>query len=156
MSVRVSLLERDRIVSMTRSGLATRVQTSAANETVRELVISSGARGVLVDMREIEVITSARHCVEVLEDFIYTLERPLPIGFLPPRQWSQEHHEAAWALSRQIENRCGVFKTSELALEWLRSETRSAAQGLRAQSSPPKSTPHRSRLSHINSTKTIT
>lgn len=156
MSVRVSLLERDRIVSLTRSGLATRVQTSAANEKVRELVISSGARGVLVDMRDIEVITSARHCVEILEDFIYTLERPLPIGFLAPRQWSKEHHEAAWALSRQIENRVGVFKTPELALEWLRSESRSPAQGLRAQPSSRKSTPNSLRLSRINHTKTKT
>ena len=156
MSVRVSLLERDRIVSVTRSGLATRVQTSAANEKVRELVVSSAARGVLVDMRDIEVITSAQHCVEILEDFIYTLERPLPIGFLPPRQWTKDHHEAAWALSRQIENRCGVFKTPELALEWLRSETRSSSNALRAQPSSHKSTPDSLRLSRINHTKTMT
>lgn len=156
MSVRVSLLERDKFVTMTQSGLATRVQTGAAHERVRELALSAGARGVLIDVRDAEVINSPPHSVEILEDFVFSLDAPLPIAFLPPVQWSDEHHQAAWALSREIENRCAVFTTPDLALDWLRIETGSPVQALKAHPHPSKEPPNSLRLSRINHNKTVT
>ncbi|WP_300527024.1 hypothetical protein [Maricaulis sp.] len=140
---------------MTQSGPATRVQTGAAHEKVRELVLSSQARGVLVDVRAAEVINSPPHSVEILEDFVLALGSPLPIAFLPPLQWSDAHHAAAWALSREIDNRCRVFTTPDLALDWLRSETGSPARALGTQPVKRKTPANSLRLPRINHNKSV-
>ena len=104
---------------MTSSGDLTRAETLFTYQKVRELMIANDAQSVLIDARDIEVVSTPEFAMEYVEAFVDILERPLPIAFIPPVGWSDDHYSAGWQMTQNVANETGVFKTPELALDWL-------------------------------------
>lgn len=123
MPVKVELLEEGPFVSMTSRGLLSRQEAGWAHETVRELVARTSARGVLVDARGTEVTSTPSYSAEIVENFVFALERKLPIAFLPPKAWTEAHYERVWKLLPELNVEVAVFDEVAAALEWLRTAT---------------------------------
>jgi len=126
MPVKVELLEDGLFVSMICWGVLSRQETGWAHETVREHVVAANAIGILVDIRDTEITSTPAYSAEIVENFIFALERSLPIAFLPPLGWSEAHFERVWSLVPELDIRVEVFKAREAALDWLRIATEPA------------------------------
>lgn len=119
MPVKVELLEEGPFVSMTSWGVLSRQETGWAHETVRERVEHARATGVLVDARDTEVTSTPSYSAEIVENFVFALERKLPIAFLPPKAWTAAHYETVWELIPDLNVEVAVFGEAEAGLEWL-------------------------------------
>ena len=114
---------------MTSSGGVSRREMSWALETIRELVGQSGALGVLIDVRDIDVMGTPSYAAEIVEDFAFVLTAGLPIALLPPLAWTDRHFDVAWKLAEDLEINAGVFQEMCDALDWLKIAALRAAAG---------------------------
>ena len=121
MPVKVELLDEGPFASMTSWGVLSRQETGWAHESVRELVGRVSAKGVLVDARDTEVTSTPAYSAEVVENFVFALERHLPIAFLPPAGWSEAHYDKVWALVSELNVEVAVFDEVTAGLDWLKS-----------------------------------
>ena len=119
MAVKVELLEEGPFVSMTSWGVLSRQEAGWAHETVRELVAGGDATGVLVDARVTEVTSTPSYSAEIVENFVFALERKLPIAFLPPNAWTEAHYETVWKQMPELNVEVAVFDEVAAALDWL-------------------------------------
>ena len=129
MPAKVELLDDCPIVAMTSSGGVSRREMSWALETIRELVGQSGALGVLIDVRDIDVMGTPSYAAEIVEDFAFVLTAGLPIALLPPLAWTDRHFDVAWKLAEDLEINAGVFQEVCDALDWLKIAALRAAAG---------------------------
>lgn len=119
MPVSLDLLRNNRVIRITSAGELSRAETLHAYLQVRDLIVANDARCVLIDARDVEITGSPQFAMEFVEAFVDIIERPLPIAFLPPLAWTDAHYSAGWAMAKCVANETGVFKTPELAIDWL-------------------------------------
>ncbi|WP_047160357.1 hypothetical protein [Maricaulis maris] len=119
MTVRVDLVGGGSVVEIRASGQATRQEAGWATERARELSQNPSVRAILADCSEAEPQMSPQLSAEMIENFLFALERPLPSAYVMPRGWTDIYLTAVQREIVDLPPNARFFADRDSALAWL-------------------------------------
>lgn len=122
MPVKVDLLESVPVILLEKKGSVSRQESGWAAERARELILREGAQAILIDAQEVEIYSSPSHASEIIENFLLAIEKPLPIAFLAPREWTDAHFREAGKRTAESAVLHALFEDRTRAMEWLQQQ----------------------------------
>jgi len=121
MTVRVTLIDGGRVVEIKANGQATRREAGWATERARELSTNGDVLAILADCVEAEPQKSPQLSAEIIENFLFALERPLPSAYIVPQVWDETYERAVRMELVDLPPNARFFSDRESALDWLAS-----------------------------------
>ncbi|MDF1767827.1 hypothetical protein [Maricaulis sp.] len=121
MTVRVTLIDGGSVVEIKASGQATRREAGWATERARELSVNSDVTAILADCLGAERQKSPQLSAEMIENFLFALERPLPSAYIVPQVWDESYAQAVRDELIELPPHARFFTDRETALDWLAS-----------------------------------
>lgn len=119
MTVRVNLIDGGAVVEIRASGQATRREAGWATERARELSQNLSVRAILADCRDAERQNSPKLSAEIIENFLFALERPLPTAYVIPQVWDEGYHSSVRKEIIELPEQARFFTNRDDALSWL-------------------------------------
>ncbi len=119
MTVRVNLINGGRVVEIKANGQATRREAGWATERARELSASNDVTAILADCLEAERQKSPRLSAEIIENFLFALERPLPSAYIVPLVWDEPYTQAVCRELIDLPANTRFFTDRQSAVDWL-------------------------------------
>jgi len=121
MTVRVTLIDGGRVVEIKASGQATRREAGWATERARELSSHPEVTAILADCRESGRQKSPQLSAEMIENFLFALERRLPSAYVMPEAWDANYEMAVREDIIELPPHARFFIDRDSALRWLAS-----------------------------------
>ena len=119
MTVRVDLIDGGTVVEIRATGQATRREAGWATERARELCQRCDVAAILADCSEAERQISPRLSAEIIENFLFALERPVPTAYIVPTGWDDAYQIAVLAELAELPPHTRIFADRHSALSWL-------------------------------------
>jgi len=119
MTIRVSLIDGGSVVEIRASGQATRREAGWATERARELSQQQTVVAILADCRDAERQNSPKLSAEMIENFLFALERPLASAYVMPRVWDEAYLAAVRREVAELPDEARFFSDRDEALSWL-------------------------------------
>ncbi|WP_297731986.1 hypothetical protein [uncultured Maricaulis sp.] len=119
MTVRVTLIDGGSVVEIKASGQATRREAGWATERARELSANNDVMAILADCQDAEPQQSPQLSAEIIENFLFALERPLPSAYIVPLVWDETYAKAVRKELIELPPNARFFTDRESALDWL-------------------------------------
>lgn len=121
MTVRVDLIDDGRVVEIRASGQATRREAGWATERARELCLRREVTAILADCGEAERQNSPRLSAEIIENFLFALDRPVPAAYVVPRVWDEPYLSSVRKELGDLPEHARFFTDRASARAWLAS-----------------------------------
>ncbi|WP_417487040.1 hypothetical protein [Maricaulis sp.] len=119
MTVRVDLIDGGSVIEIRASGQATRREAGWATERARELSQDQAVRAILADCRDAERQNSPKLSAEIIENFVFALERPLPTAYIIPQVWDEAYQASVRHEISELPEQARFFTDRNEALSWL-------------------------------------
>ncbi|WP_323760913.1 hypothetical protein [Maricaulis sp.] len=115
----MSLIDGGSVVEIRASGQATRREAGWATERARELSQQQGVIAILADCSDAEQQDSPKLSAEIIENFLFALERPLSCALVMPGAWDEPYLAAVLREIVECPEHTRFFRTRDEALSWL-------------------------------------
>ncbi|WP_291843568.1 hypothetical protein [Maricaulis sp.] len=119
MTVRVDLIDGGTVVEIRARGQATRREAGWATERARELCQRRAVTAILADCSEAERQTTPQLSAEIIENFLFAIERPVAAAYVVPRVWDDAYHAAVRSEIGDLPEHARFFTSRDTALDWL-------------------------------------
>lgn len=127
MTVRVDLIDGGAVVEIRASGQATRREAGWATERARELCQRREVTAILADCSDAEQQNSPRLSAEIIENFLFALDRPIPTAYIVPHVWDESYRGAVRGEIIELPAHARFFTDRDSAVDWLASRPKASA-----------------------------